>query len=216
MVRNQKRPLDDDQLEDIYLSNIGKSEVLRPHVEHYDRCDDDRADHSFQFLGRITDKVIRNQRQRRNTEALVAAAGADTPRKHALPATTPDDGHIASGGDAPTGAKSKGKGGKGDGSNGSPSRGSQTPAADRVCPWHLLGICREAHTVKNGECCKSGLRKQTASNKDKGHPFFLKLKALMEKTDAEAKAAAAATANDIGQTPPTSPRLAATPAGPSQ
>ena len=50
------------------------SEVLCPHIEYYDRLDCGNAETSCAFLSRITDKVIRKSRPRRNAEALIIHA----------------------------------------------------------------------------------------------------------------------------------------------
>ena len=110
MARNQKKPLDDDKLEGIYLVKIEVSEVLKPHVEYYGRCNEGHQDRNYGFLSQITDKVVRDQHQRRNEDALVGGGGNVTPRRNAMPASTTEDKPLSGGDNVLAGKGDKGKG----------------------------------------------------------------------------------------------------------
>ena len=106
------------------------SEVLCPHIEYYDRLDCGNAETSCAFLCRITDKVIRKSRPRRNAEALIihASESVDHP---ALRERSPACGR----GDKSSkvtaiGDKPKGEGG---GQGGTRGRGKDSPSISDSC-----------------------------------------------------------------------------------
>ena len=88
MVGTQRNPLNDAQLEEIYIEKIRGSEALRLYVEHYLRCPQDHSDRSYRFLSDSTDKYIREHRQRENQASLLSDSGAAT-KTMGAPGTTP-------------------------------------------------------------------------------------------------------------------------------
>ena len=115
-------PLSPEQLEEIYLPKIRGSELLRAHVEHYDRLVGGHPDRCYRFLSTMTDKTIRDTRQRLNQDALTHSVAGT--KKAGAPATqgNPQQQQQAPGGTpqqhvgAPgTKGDSKGKKGKGKG-----------------------------------------------------------------------------------------------------
>ena len=121
MVRHLRTKLSDHDKEGILVKKLRKSESLKPHLEYYDRMPDDHADHCYNWVSQLVDKLVADNRRRRNTESLVLDAsgkeqrqkkpGAPGPRKE------PPSGKAPPGGspDGPT-KPHKGKGdGKGKG-----------------------------------------------------------------------------------------------------
>ena len=166
-----------EQLKDIYFLKVQGSEALKAYLDYYERIAEDHPDHTYQFLSDMTDKVIRERRQRLNTQALVAAAGGGLTNKPAVPgldATDDSQKQTRQGrggkGEPKGGGKGepKGKGkGKGKGKDGE-------PPVNKGCPYHFFGACIRGHA---GTGCTQGTHKQFPSKADREHYAFKKQEA---------------------------------------
>ena len=184
MVRRQANPVHDEQLEDMFLPKITGSEILRPHIEHYERCYDGHPDRSYKFLVDMAKKTVDDRRQTLNAEYLAIGGGNVTPRRTTMLAPTNPNDNAGSGDnvpatrDKPNEDKGKGKG-----------KGPKTT----ICPWFLKGSCRHKD-VKVGESCERGVHKANPTKEDYENPTYLRLLASDAKKKARAEAANAKTA----------------------
>ena len=99
-----KTKLGEKDKEGIFVAKFrDKSDIMKPHLEYYDRLQEGHDDRSYKFLSDVMDRLIEDQRKRRNTDSLVldASGKEQKPPKQVTPAT-------GSGG----GGDGKGKGGK--------------------------------------------------------------------------------------------------------
>jgi len=214
MVRNQKRPSDSSELEHVFLNKIKLSDVLRSIVDRYELCDDDHPDHSYEFLDKLTDKRIRERRQRLNEESLTKPGGSSTPRRTAMPTQTTQDQPPDSGDNVPAVKGGKGKDGKGNTDKEGKGNGitkTSDAAKLKICPYHPLGKCLHNATTKLGECCNLGLHKSSYTNKDLEDPRYRRVKRSMERKETDASDANSEVGS-AGSTPPSSPRSQAAPA----
>ena len=122
MVRNQRCPLTDMQLESIYFEKFRGSLDLKLDVEQYGRAPLDHPDRCYKYLSGGTDTSIREKRQTQNQASLIASAGGPPAKRTGAPGTqqgqTDDPAK-----DSPKPSKGKGKdgkGGKGEGKDGKP------------------------------------------------------------------------------------------------
>ena len=180
MVRNQRSPLTEDQLKEIYLEKIRGSEDLRLYVEHYIRLPEDSPEKSYKYLSENTDKFIREKRQRQNLNSLSAGANGGK-QKVATPGTVPP-----SNADNPTPGtnppKGKGKEGKGDGKGGKGKGKGKYDATGtpKVCMHHFFGVCKDivnGKNIKNGEQCYFGTHRAHPTAAQKEAASFKKLEA---------------------------------------
>ena len=180
-------PLSEEQLEELYIPKIRGSELLRAHVEYYDRCVQGHPDRCYRFMSKMTDKVISDTRQRLNQESLARSiggtkkAGAPAPQGQQPQQQQQQPG---AGGQNPgkgaKGAKGKGKG-KGADADGSTTPkgkgkgkdGSDTPP-ERICLLYYFGKCSQ-NDVPTGKSCDFGKHKSCPSRFEREIPFFKKL-----------------------------------------
>ena len=96
------------QLRKVYFQKVRGSEVLKAYLDHFDRLAEDDPDKTYKYLSNITDKVIRETRERLNRQALESGTIFDT--RKAMPGVTPqhDD---PKGTGKPRKTKGDGKGG---------------------------------------------------------------------------------------------------------
>jgi hypothetical protein len=191
LVEHQRVPLAGEQLEDIFVDMCRQSDALRPHVEHYDRCDDEHPEHSYDFLNRMTMRVIKSRRGSKNLESLVAGnhAASKTKKTAALATTaggSPDsDADTGAGSAKPKGGK-EGKGGKqgkggatpGDSTPTSASAGKGGKAWDpqRTCLENLFGKCKHGAALGKGvNCDYYGIHRKAPRTEDRERPFFKRL-----------------------------------------
>ena len=75
MLRHCKTKLGDKNKEGTFIANLrDKSDVMKPHLEHYDRLPEGHADCNYQLMSDLMDKLIEDQRKRRNTYSFVLDA----------------------------------------------------------------------------------------------------------------------------------------------
>ena len=74
IVRHLRTPLGDHDLEKILVEKVRPSELLRPHLEYYDRLPRRHKDKSYSWLSEMIDQLILNERHQRNTQSLVLDA----------------------------------------------------------------------------------------------------------------------------------------------
>ena len=131
MVRNLRCNIlvqEPKTLEHIFYKVLKNSDALRPYLQYYDRLRDDHPDRTYTFLSEMVDKAIREERHRKNQEALIISASGGSKAKPSAPgvhhkgdAFPRDDykkgksrGDSPAESDAQKGKKGKGKGkGKG-------------------------------------------------------------------------------------------------------
>ena len=153
-------------LEHIFYRLLKKFDALRPFLQYYDRLRDDHSDRSYRFLSKMVNKAIREERHRKNQEALViSASGGSKPRPTAPGVQQPGDAYPraeykkekARGGSPSEGAALKGKGkgkrkGKGKGRRDSDSSScSDADTAARKKPPD--GVLRNKDLSEDEVCC---------------------------------------------------------------
>ena len=77
MVRNLRCNIlvrEPKTLEHIFYKLLKNSDALRPYLQYYDRLRDDHPDRTYKFLSEMVDKAIRDERHRKNQEALIISA----------------------------------------------------------------------------------------------------------------------------------------------
>ena len=166
MVRNQRSPLTEDQLREIYIEKIRSSDDLRIYVEHYTRLPEDHPEKTYRYLSENTDKFIREKRQRQNLASLSAGANGGV-KKVATPGTVPpgkaDD---PSPGQNPPKGKGKGK--------------DDTSGTPKVCMHHFFACCKDVvngKAINNGEHCYFGVHRAKPTDAQKESTPFKKLEA---------------------------------------
>ena len=114
MIRHCVTQLSDRDKQGILVQKLRKSDLLKPHLEYYDRCPKDHPDNSYSWLFNMIDKIIDDDRMRRNNESLVLAASGkeQKPTKPAAPTGRIGDGGGGASGGGGAGGKAGGKGGK--------------------------------------------------------------------------------------------------------
>ena len=165
VVRHLRTRFNEADLEGILVKKLRKSELLKTHLDHYDRCPRGHPDRSYRWLCRLIDTVIVDRRDKRNTQSLILQASGKDQAPAKAPANPAKDG----GKGDPKGDKKPGKGkggGKGDGdakkdkdkgkgktdksaSSGSESERdgkttAQIPEDQMCCISHLWGKCTKA------------------------------------------------------------------------
>ena len=75
-------------MEHVFGRLLKTSDVLRSHVQHYDRMHEDHADRSYRFLNDMVDKAINEERHRKNQEALIVSASGGSRTKPSVPGVT--------------------------------------------------------------------------------------------------------------------------------
>ena len=119
MLRHCKTKLGEKDKEGIFIAKFrDKSDRMKPHLEYYDRLPETHADRCYQFMSDVMDRLIEDERKRRNTDSLVldASGKEQRPPKQVAPAATHGSGGGGGGGG---GGGSGGPGrGKGDGKGG--------------------------------------------------------------------------------------------------
>ena len=186
MVRDIRFPLAPEQLEEIYLPKLRGSDVLRAHIEYYDRLVDGHPDKPYQFLSSMTDNTINDRRQRFNQESLANSVAGT--KKTGAPATQEQQppggsagGNGGAGGKGGKDGKGKGKDGKGKGkgkhgdagdtSGTDPKgKGKSGDAAQKTCVYALFGKCNSDTPM--GQSCKFGKHKSFPSKTDRELKWF--------------------------------------------
>ena len=139
MVLNLVTPLGERDKLGILVAKLKGSERLKPHLEHLERLPQDHPDNSYVFVSNLIDKLIDDDRKKRNTESLVLdASGKEQKPKKQPGAPGRRKKGEDQGGDAddstrsampgvPSDSKGKGKGkgkdGKGKGKGGKDGKG---------------------------------------------------------------------------------------------
>ena len=125
MLRHLVTKLTDKDKQGILVKKIRKSEKLRTHLDHYDRCPEDHPDHSYDWVSQLIDKLVSDDRKRRNNESLVlAASGKQQPPPSKKPGAP---GATRPGAPGTQDGKGKGKG-KGKEDKGKKQSGSDSDA----------------------------------------------------------------------------------------
>ena len=75
---------------------------------YYDRIDEDHGDRAYEFLSRITDKIIEDRRRQANVEAHIRDGQPRPPKKTAPARETPPGGGKPGGNDPKGNGKGKG------------------------------------------------------------------------------------------------------------
>ena len=212
----------------MYLEQIRESDVLKPHVEHYDRLIEGDAQKTYQSLSDVTDKVNRERRQRQNKtnaaagslfEAKPKLKGAPGPVQDPQPQQQQPKGQPKGSDKGPKG-KGKGEGKnkdpKGKGKGNDPKgkgKGDKHPSfakdPTRSCCHHFFGTCK-CDNVKIGQSCFYGIHREQPSEADKASQAFKNFEAqhgswnknMMKTTAAPARQQRA----NGGDTPVGSPR----------
>ena len=135
MCQNQRTPLSEPQKEELFIENIAGSDALRSHVEYYNRLNEDHQDHSYQFLSQVTDKVIKDARQRQHIKPL--SSGIHELPRPAMPGTFPSTPENDPKGDEDP----ESKGSKGKGKSKGKEKGKPWDPSKRTCIHHLFGKC---------------------------------------------------------------------------
>ena len=188
MMRNMRSPISDDSKLEIFFNKIRDSSDLRSYVEHFDRLADDHPDKSYQWLSNSVDKVIRDKRNRTNTQALSAGTlfdkkgrrpGAPGPLQD-TPAEQQPKGDNTKGDPKGKGKGKEGKGGaKGDPKGKGKGNGKKSPGfaknPERSCFQHFFAQCDP--TIKKGKCCQQGFHRDEPSEAERENPFFKRLEA---------------------------------------
>jgi hypothetical protein len=176
----------------------------------------------------MTDKTVRDQRQRRNQEAL--ASGVPGTKKTGAPAPHTDGGGQnlpavpgpkgnpkgGKGGPPGKGTPKGGKGGGGQPQGGGSSKGDKAGNGEatgyaRPCGHHFFGVCHLGADVPIGGSCRFGEHKAIPSDADRAQTYFKKLEEQHGKWE-EGKFAPQASQSDgpttrwACNTPPASPR----------
>ena len=179
MVEHQRVKPSSEQLEDMYLEMCRQSDALRPHVEHYERCDDEHPDHSYEFLERMTMRVIKARRGSKNLESLVA--GTHVAHKHvSTPGVEAGAGQGADadkhdkGGKGPKDNKG-GKAGAASPTGGSSGQGGKTYDPTRSCLENFFSKCKHGAVLGKGVKCEYGTHRKTPRDEDRERPFFKRL-----------------------------------------
>ena len=148
MVRKCVTKLTDRDKFSMFSDKLKTSDRLKSHMEYLERLQEDHPDRSYAWLSDLVDKLVADDRKRKNKESLVLEAsgkpqappkkqpGAPGPRKRGdADANTPAAPGVTGGGKPGSDGKGKGKGkgkkgdGKGPGKNqGSWSDGGNTDA----------------------------------------------------------------------------------------
>ena len=172
VVRHLRTRLKEADLESILIKKLRGSELLRPHLEYYDRCPRGHEDRSYRWLCQLMDTMIVDQRDKRNTQSLILqASGKEQPPPKASgkvakggpdgESKTPKGGGKGKDGDKGGKGGGKGKGAdgkkKGDGKGSKKSTGSgsdseksggkatsEIPKDHMCCVSHLWGRCQKA------------------------------------------------------------------------
>ena len=156
MVRNCVTPLSDRDKQGILVKKLKGSERLRPHLQYLERIPEDHPDHCYDWVSRLIDKLVADDRKRRNTESLVLDAsgkeqrpdkqpkqpGAPGKRQQqggdANPTHTPGAPAVSGGNDQAGKGKGKGKGKDGKGKkrgNANDSDGGDTNHSGSEAGW---------------------------------------------------------------------------------
>jgi hypothetical protein len=152
-MKLERHLISDNFLETTLVGLIRKSDRLRAHVEHWDRMITGHADRSYAWIHGMIGKVVVEERQRRNREAMLQEH-AQSQKTTAAPAATSSPATSVT----PTATNKRerrprgtGDGGSDDGrSTGSSVRLGDIEYKDRCCIRHLWKKCEE--TVENGGC----------------------------------------------------------------
>ena len=72
-------------LEHILYRLLKNSDELRPYLQCYDRLRDDHPDRTYRFLSEMVDKAIREERHRKNQEALIISTSGGSKAKPSAP-----------------------------------------------------------------------------------------------------------------------------------
>ena len=138
------------------VSKVRASELLKPHLDYYDRLPASHVDKTYDWVSQLIDTLVSKERQRRNTQSLVLeASGKDQapqpPKKSALAAShqqVNQETVAQDAGESPTqggGQPARRKGNKGGGAQ---SAGGPTPGATpHGSPRGLKGIPNDSR------CC---------------------------------------------------------------
>ena len=126
MVRNCVTKLGDRDKLGILTKKLKNSERLKPHLQYLERLPEDHPDNSYAWLSDLIDKLVSDDRKRRNTESLVldASGKPQTPKEkkpgapgrrkgnggEGDPATTTAGPAVAGGSGPDPKGKGKGKG----------------------------------------------------------------------------------------------------------
>ena len=171
IVRHLRSPIGEQDLEEILVSKVRHSEILKPHLDYYDRLPSGHPDKTYFWVSQLIDTLVDKERQRHNKESLVLdASGKEQmprqPRK-ALAAQRGQDQGPGSGGESRDpgqgggspgqagGRRSKNQGaGTATPGGGSPRAEGKTlkelPEGSRCCIKHLWGRCKTPETCLHG------------------------------------------------------------------
>ena len=192
-----RSPISDEDLEEILVSKLRTSEILKPHLEYYDRLPENHKDKSYTWVSQLINTLVDKERQRLNKVSLVLEASGkeQTPqtRTKALPVqlnqepgsgddagsgtplATNDPRKRKNGKKQQAGEASQQAGGGGDGSTHTTPRGTGTggtrlkdlPDGSKCCIQHLWGRC------KNPETCKFGPHLDKPTDGIKMHSLYI-------------------------------------------
>jgi len=182
----------------MFIPLCRQSNRLSVQVGRYDLAFRGDEERSYDWMDRMVEKVIKEDRSKVNLESLAAGAeAASHPKKNpdapGTTGTTPGGDGPANSADPakPKGGKSKdGKGGKGkdpkgkgkgqdgkDATGASPGGNSpkNPPDPNRSCLLNFFARCKHGAVLGKGVKCERGVHRKTPSDADKAHPFFQKL-----------------------------------------
>ena len=139
IVRNLRSPLSKRDLEDILVPKLRGSELLKPHLDYYDRLPTTHPDRCYDWVSQLIDTLVSKEQQSKNKTSLVldASGKEQLPQKPkaAMPVQqhgqgTQQGGHAQGGTPAagiPATDAQDGKGGKGPGGKRGGRRGGGSP-----------------------------------------------------------------------------------------
>ena len=135
IVRNLRSPIGKRDLEDILVSKLRGSDVLKPHLDYYDRLPTTHSDRCYDWVSQLIDTLVAKARQKRNTESLVLDASGreqipERPGRSAMPGRVSDqdsrqDGPPETGGSQLQGGNPGAEGSHADGGKGGRRRGKR-------------------------------------------------------------------------------------------
>ena len=101
MLRECKTKLSEKDKEGIFIAKFkDKSDIMKPHLEYYERLPQGHHDRCYQSMSDVMDRLVEDQRNRRNADSLVldASGKEQKPPKQVAPATGGSGGGGGGGG----------------------------------------------------------------------------------------------------------------------
>ena len=204
ILRRQGNPPSSTLLEELFVTMCRQSaNKLVKHVEMYDRSDTEDPEHTYEYMERMVNKVIKDDHSSGNATNVTARLLGIEPKKQAAPGTTgdatgnpanadPPKGGGKDGGKNPKGGgkkgDTKGKGGKkADGKGGKTNDGGKAgnapkpegtkhpPDPNKSCITNFFGKCKHGAVLGKGVKCDYGIHRKSPTEVDRGHYLFQRM-----------------------------------------